>query len=322
MPGPAAAAGRNGGPAVAAPRSQWDALEQDLADALEAAEAPLLRPRRSALRITHVGDEPCHCRLGVRGDATAYQSSSDWFRCSGLLRTISVDRALSSRAHSALGFADTEEPEVAYVAQEEAPLRERLGGVAQLGAHCRWEATARRSSWLIATGRDGTAAERFRRGGASSGASSASPLPVRPMARAVAEPGHSAHAAAARDARTAFLRAWRLSQRQLASEQVFNTEPLGARPAAQQPSTPRRLPCGAVAARLDSCTAVARFGTSFVSVGAEASTSLECAICFELFQEGEYLRILPCLHRYHVQCVDPWLASRWNCPLCKHELAR
>mmetsp|Transcript_67242 Transcript_67242/g.119754 ORF Transcript_67242/g.119754 Transcript_67242/m.119754 type:complete len:479 (-) Transcript_67242:123-1559(-) len=47
----------------------------------------------------------------------------------------------------------------------------------------------------------------------------------------------------------------------------------------------------------------------------------ECAICMENFSDGEIIRTLRCLHRFHPCCVDPWLTSRWQCPLCKLEVA-
>jgi hypothetical protein len=47
----------------------------------------------------------------------------------------------------------------------------------------------------------------------------------------------------------------------------------------------------------------------------------ECAICMESFVDGELIRTLPCCHRFHACCVDPWLINRWQCPLCKFEVA-
>ncbi|CAK7325667.1 unnamed protein product [Dovyalis caffra] len=43
-----------------------------------------------------------------------------------------------------------------------------------------------------------------------------------------------------------------------------------------------------------------------------------CAICLSEFEEGEELRTLPlCLHSYHAACIDMWLYSHSNCPMCR-----
>ncbi|KAK3232189.1 hypothetical protein Dsin_004070 [Dipteronia sinensis] len=47
-----------------------------------------------------------------------------------------------------------------------------------------------------------------------------------------------------------------------------------------------------------------------------------CAICLCEFEEGEELRTLPeCLHSYHVPCIDMWLHSHSNCPICRTDAA-
>ncbi|KAG6500414.1 RING-H2 finger protein ATL54-like [Zingiber officinale] len=43
-----------------------------------------------------------------------------------------------------------------------------------------------------------------------------------------------------------------------------------------------------------------------------------CAVCLSEFQDGELLRLLPkCDHAFHMGCVDTWLRSHVNCPLCR-----
>lgn len=44
----------------------------------------------------------------------------------------------------------------------------------------------------------------------------------------------------------------------------------------------------------------------------------ECSVCLGEFQEEESLRILPkCSHAFHIPCIDTWLSSHKNCPLCR-----
>ncbi|RKF77842.1 putative ring finger domain protein [Golovinomyces cichoracearum] len=48
---------------------------------------------------------------------------------------------------------------------------------------------------------------------------------------------------------------------------------------------------------------------------------LGCSICTEDFIAGEDLRVLPCNHKYHPVCIDPWLLHVCGtCPLCRHDL--
>lgn len=44
--------------------------------------------------------------------------------------------------------------------------------------------------------------------------------------------------------------------------------------------------------------------------------NLGCSICTEDFSVGQDVRVLPCNHKYHPQCVDPWLVNvSGTCPL-------
>jgi hypothetical protein len=60
-----------------------------------------------------------------------------------------------------------------------------------------------------------------------------------------------------------------------------------------------------------------------LAAGIPASTAtspnpenLGCSICTEDFEKGQDLRVLPCDHKFHPECVDPWLLNvSGTCPL-------
>lgn len=45
-----------------------------------------------------------------------------------------------------------------------------------------------------------------------------------------------------------------------------------------------------------------------------------CAVCLEEHDDDDVLRVLPCKHEMHKVCLDPWLAERATCPLCKRSI--
>ncbi|KAK4226445.1 hypothetical protein QBC38DRAFT_228835 [Podospora fimiseda] len=48
---------------------------------------------------------------------------------------------------------------------------------------------------------------------------------------------------------------------------------------------------------------------------------LGCPICTEDFTVGEDVRVLPCDHKFHPACIDPWLVNvSGTCPLCRLDL--
>ncbi|KIV87938.1 hypothetical protein PV10_09217 [Exophiala mesophila] len=55
--------------------------------------------------------------------------------------------------------------------------------------------------------------------------------------------------------------------------------------------------------------------------GTDAEGHLGCSICTDEFQKGQELRVLPCNHKFHPDCVDPWLLNvSGTCPLCRIDL--
>ncbi|PPJ57395.1 hypothetical protein CBER1_01397 [Cercospora berteroae] len=53
----------------------------------------------------------------------------------------------------------------------------------------------------------------------------------------------------------------------------------------------------------------------------DESSNQGCSICTEDFEVGEDQRVLPCDHRFHPACIDPWLLNvSGTCPLCRIDL--
>ncbi|KAJ9179388.1 hypothetical protein P3X46_011180 [Hevea brasiliensis] len=49
----------------------------------------------------------------------------------------------------------------------------------------------------------------------------------------------------------------------------------------------------------------------------------ECIVCLSEFQDEEYVRQLShCRHSFHAPCIDMWLYSHSDCPLCRTPIHR
>ncbi|RDX71883.1 RING-H2 finger protein ATL32, partial [Mucuna pruriens] len=50
----------------------------------------------------------------------------------------------------------------------------------------------------------------------------------------------------------------------------------------------------------------------------EEEEDYECPVCLSVYEEGEEVRKLPqCKHYFHVICIDMWLYSHFDCPICR-----
>lgn len=48
----------------------------------------------------------------------------------------------------------------------------------------------------------------------------------------------------------------------------------------------------------------------------------DCSVCLSEFKEDESVRLLPkCSHAFHLPCIDAWLRSHSNCPLCRSNVS-
>ncbi|KAL8913956.1 MAG: hypothetical protein Q9171_001341 [Xanthocarpia ochracea] len=54
---------------------------------------------------------------------------------------------------------------------------------------------------------------------------------------------------------------------------------------------------------------------------ANADNGLACSVCTDDFTKGQDVRVLPCNHKFHPDCIDPWLLNvSGTCPMCRTDL--
>lgn len=61
----------------------------------------------------------------------------------------------------------------------------------------------------------------------------------------------------------------------------------------------------------------------YALLASDNTTSKSCSICFNDYVSGEHLKVLPCGHKYHKECIDQWFRTAMNyadappkCPYC------
>lgn len=45
-----------------------------------------------------------------------------------------------------------------------------------------------------------------------------------------------------------------------------------------------------------------------------------CTICYDDYKVGTGIKILPCNHHFHSECIDEWFNVKDSCPLCKKSI--
>ena len=51
-------------------------------------------------------------------------------------------------------------------------------------------------------------------------------------------------------------------------------------------------------------------------------SELTCVICLERFNIGDKFTALPCLHLFHFECIESYLKTKMQCPVCKLEITQ
>ncbi|OLN95275.1 E3 ubiquitin-protein ligase [Colletotrichum chlorophyti] len=91
--------------------------------------------------------------------------------------------------------------------------------------------------------------------------------------------------------------------------------------AVDTPTAATGVAAGAGATGTGTATNTAKAANSDRVTEKEDDQNLGCSICTEDFTVGEDVRVLPCNHKFHPNCVDPWLVNvSGTCPLCRLDL--
>ncbi|KAG6504790.1 hypothetical protein ZIOFF_037137 [Zingiber officinale] len=56
---------------------------------------------------------------------------------------------------------------------------------------------------------------------------------------------------------------------------------------------------------------------SWSKMGWTSPEQSDCAVCLEEYKTGDILVHLPCAHRFHWNCAQPWLETSSYCPCCR-----
>ncbi|PON42395.1 43kDa postsynaptic protein [Trema orientale] len=48
--------------------------------------------------------------------------------------------------------------------------------------------------------------------------------------------------------------------------------------------------------------------------------NLQCSVCLDDFEAGAEAKQMPCKHKFHSECILPWLELHSSCPVCRFQL--
>ncbi|NXY88212.1 RNF6 ligase, partial [Alcedo cyanopectus] len=56
---------------------------------------------------------------------------------------------------------------------------------------------------------------------------------------------------------------------------------------------------------------------NYGDIHTENELSKTCTVCINEYVRGNKLRQLPCMHEFHIHCIDRWLSENSTCPICR-----
>ncbi|ETO23050.1 FYVE-type zinc finger-containing protein [Reticulomyxa filosa] len=71
------------------------------------------------------------------------------------------------------------------------------------------------------------------------------------------------------------------------------------------------------------CRSFANFCFVFILIKITIQyNTIQYTVCLVEFEKGDQLRLIPCFHRYHKECIDRWLQISRKCPFCKTDISQ
>ncbi|KAF8472057.1 hypothetical protein BDZ91DRAFT_791071 [Kalaharituber pfeilii] len=108
------------------------------------------------------------------------------------------------------------------------------------------------------------------------------------------------------------------------SLEVRDLQELGNPPSSNCPSSPENSSTSASVSEFPSVYSVTNsvpIDTMITGAPLPQANQVQCPVCMDDFEEGQEIRILPCNHSFHTDCIDPWLLNvTGSCPLCRIDL--
>ncbi|TYI48490.1 hypothetical protein E1A91_D13G252500v1 [Gossypium mustelinum] len=47
---------------------------------------------------------------------------------------------------------------------------------------------------------------------------------------------------------------------------------------------------------------------------------LQCSVCLDDLKTGNEAKEMPCKHKFHGECILPWLELHSSCPVCRYQM--